>query len=149
MKTTLQNSMTKAEREVDAAETLTSKFKNIETDIAEKRHRIKLVTAEIKAAQFEQHLGEKSNRTRGLEVEIAALDSEMTNLNMQGTHRAKLDIDRNNLTKIESEIANVSVYFLYFLGHFILTRFVASLSTIRHSGPWWETMLGLRLWSGI
>ena len=99
--------MTKAEREVDAAETLTSKFKNIETDIAEKRHRIKLVTAEIKAAQFEQHLGEKSNRTRGLEVEIAALDSEMTNLNMHHLERFRLCSPRVNYRLSQKSICHV------------------------------------------
>lgn len=99
--------MIKAEREIDAAETLTSKFKNIETDIVEKKRRIQLVKDEIKEAKFDHNLGEKNSRARLLEVEIAALDSEMTNLNLQGNNRAKLDIDRNTLTKVEAEIANV------------------------------------------
>jgi hypothetical protein len=105
-KSTLQNNVAKAEREVDAADALTSKRKNIETEIEEKERRIQLVKDEIKAANFEERLGEKAVKARGMEAKVIELNGEIQSLNTQGSTRTRLDISRGNLTKTENEIKN-------------------------------------------
>ncbi|KAI0702294.1 hypothetical protein BC835DRAFT_1404375 [Cytidiella melzeri] len=104
---TLQRGVVKADREVDAAEALTSKQKNIETDIAEKERRIQLVKDEIKAAKIEENLGEKAVKARALEAKVAELSGEIQSLNTQGSTRTRLDISRSNLTKTETEVRNL------------------------------------------
>ncbi|KAI0345847.1 hypothetical protein BDW22DRAFT_1353452 [Trametopsis cervina] len=103
----LQNSMVKAEREVDAAEALTSKRKNLETDITEKERRIQLVKDEIVEANFDHRLGGKAKATRELEGKITAFNDEIQSLSTQASTRARLDVKREELKTKEMEMNNL------------------------------------------
>ena len=104
---TLNSTVTKSEAQVDAAEELTSKFKTCEADIEEKEHRLKQIRDDIKSANYEERLQEKTKKARELESQKEELDTEITSLGLQADSRARLDINREALRAKTSEVKNM------------------------------------------
>ncbi|KAF7792625.1 hypothetical protein EIP86_003722 [Pleurotus ostreatoroseus] len=100
----LNSAITKAEQDVDAAETLTSQLKLIETDIEEKEKRLQKIREEIKAANFDERITEKSTQMRSLSLKSADLEKEIQTLSLQADTRAKLELKREALRTKTSEV---------------------------------------------
>lgn len=105
----MQTGITKAEREVDAAESVTAKRKTIEADIEDKDRRLQKIKDDIKLANFEERLGEKASKGRSLEVKRDELNAEIRALSFQADTRARLDLKREELKTKENEVKNAYV----------------------------------------
>ena len=103
---TLRTNITKTQREVDNAESLTSECKTTEADIEEKQRRIQRCQDDIKAGRFEERINEKTSKTRELDSRRAALFEEFEVLSGQAEIRAKLELKREELRTKETELKN-------------------------------------------
>ena len=108
----MNSAITKAEQDVDAAETLTSQLNLIETDIEEKEKRLQKIREEIKAANFDERITEKSTQMRSLSLKSADLEKEIQTLSLQADTRAKLELKREALRTKTSEVK--TTYVVYF-----------------------------------
>lgn len=108
----MNNAITKAEQDVDAAETLTSQLKTIETEIEEKEKRLHKIREDIKAANFDERITEKSTQMRSLSLKSADLEKEIQTLSLQADTRAKLELKREALRTKTSEVK--TTYVVYF-----------------------------------
>lgn len=103
----LNSSIGKAEKQIDATEELTSQLKTVEADIGEKENRLKQIRDDLKAANYDERLQEKSKKARELELRKEELDTEITSLGLQADSRARLDINRESLRTKVSEVKNM------------------------------------------
>ena len=70
----------------------------------DKEARIEKIKNEIKAAKYEEAIQDATNKIRGLEESREALNMELKNLTLQADSRAKLDINRADLSKKKRDI---------------------------------------------
>lgn len=108
---TLNNTISKAEQDVDAAEALTSQLRTIEADIDEKERRLQKIRDEFKAATYDERITEKSTQIRSLGLKNADLEKEIQSLSLQADTRARLDLKREALRTKTSEVKTMYVAF--------------------------------------
>ena len=105
----LQPKITDAEREVDAARTLTSRLAEVKADIEDKRRRLEKARQDVSAAAFDKKIAEKTANSTSLESKREALNTELRTLSLQADSRAKLDLQRAQLKTKSTEIQTTSV----------------------------------------
>ncbi len=105
-KTNLSNQISTTEREVDAAAGLSSRLRTFEVDIEEKQNRIQKIEDEMKAANYDERLGEKNTKIRNMELKRDELNAEVLTLSQQAESRARLDLKREELRARTSELKN-------------------------------------------
>lgn len=66
----------------------------IQGDIQEKKSRLEKIKSEIKAANYEASLAEKTDKSRLLEAKRDSLNTEIRVLSLQADTRARLDFKR-------------------------------------------------------
>ena len=103
----MQTSLSDAEREVDAAQTLPAKLKTIQSEIDDKERRLETSKNELLSAKFDEQLAEKEAKLRSMEATRDTLNNEFRTLSLQADSRAKLDLHRASLKSKTSEVKNV------------------------------------------
>jgi DNA repair protein RAD50 len=68
-------------------------------DMEDKESRIEKIREEIKASKYEERTQDVTNKIRVLQEQGDTLNIELKNLTLQADSRAKLDINRADLTK--------------------------------------------------
>ncbi len=100
----MQQKITGAERDVDAARALTSRLAEIKADIEDKRRRLDKARQDLNAAGFERKIAEKNSAGSNLENRREALNTELRTLSLQADSRAKLDLQRAQIKTKSGEI---------------------------------------------
>ncbi|PSR71740.1 hypothetical protein PHLCEN_2v12388 [Hermanssonia centrifuga] len=104
--TNLNNQISTTEREVDAAAGLSSRLRTFEVDIEEKQSRIQKIEDEMKAANYDERLGEKNTKIRNMELKRDELNAEVLTLSQQAESRARLELKREESRARTSELKN-------------------------------------------
>ncbi|KAF7365212.1 DNA repair protein rad50 [Mycena venus] len=99
-----QTSISLAERELEATQSLPSELRTLTGDIEEKQSRLAKVQSEIAAAKYDERLDERTASTKALEEKRDVLNSEFKALNMHADSRAKLDLKRKDVKSKTTEI---------------------------------------------
>ncbi|KAI0670775.1 hypothetical protein C8Q78DRAFT_1078750 [Trametes maxima] len=102
--TTLQSKIADAERDVDAARLLTSRLADLNADIEDKRRRLEKAREDLRKANFEEKVAEKTSKGRNLDLRRDELNAELRTLSLQADSRAKLDLHRAQVKAKETEI---------------------------------------------
>ena len=90
-----------------AGQSLPRELSAVRSDLEEKEARIEKIKEEIKAAKYEDSIQETTNKILALEEQRDALNTELRNLTLQADSRAKLDINRSDLSKKKRELQTV------------------------------------------
>ncbi|KAI0822321.1 hypothetical protein BC628DRAFT_691139 [Trametes gibbosa] len=101
---TLQSKISEAERDIDAARLLTSRLADLNADIEEKRRRLEKAREDLRDANFEDKIAEKTSKSRSLDLRRDELNSELRSLSLQADSRAKLDLHRAQVKTKDAEI---------------------------------------------
>ncbi|KAH9854720.1 hypothetical protein C2E23DRAFT_726150 [Lenzites betulinus] len=104
LQSTLQSKISDAERDIDAARLLTSRLADLNADIEEKRRRLEKAREDLRNANFEDKIAEKTSKSRSLDLRRDELNSELRSLSLQADSRAKLDLHRVQVKTKEAEI---------------------------------------------
>lgn len=113
LQSTWQQKITAAEREVDAARTLTSQLSTIKDDIEDTRRRLENARTELTSAAFDRKISEKNTNGTNLESRREALNTELRTLSLQADSRAKLDLQRGQMKAKATEIQTTCDYQAY------------------------------------
>ena len=109
LQATLRMKVTSAEASLDQTSSLTADIRTLEGDIEEKKRRLDRARQEIKDANFDERLSEKSSKARALEDRREDLNGEIRTLSLQADSRARLDIKRAELKSKRNEMQNMLV----------------------------------------
>ena len=102
--TDVQSAISSSEASFTAGQSLPRDLSAIRADMEDKEARIEKIKNEIKAAKYEEAIQDATNKIRGLEESREALNMELKNLTLQADSRAKLDINRADLSKKKRDI---------------------------------------------
>jgi DNA repair protein RAD50 len=91
-------------------------------DMEDKKGRIKKITTDIKAANYEERLTEKTANARAAENRRDALNTELRSLSLQADARARLDIKRVEFKRKTTDVQNTCVNLTINLGSWIILR---------------------------
>ncbi|KDQ62331.1 hypothetical protein JAAARDRAFT_66083 [Jaapia argillacea MUCL 33604] len=103
----LQSSISSNESILDASQSLAGKLRTVIGDIEEKKSRLEKLRQEIRAANYDERMSEKSKNARTLEDQREALNAELRSLSLQADSRARLDIKRTEMKTKETDVKNV------------------------------------------
>ena len=78
-------------------------------DIEEKKRRLDKFRKDIKEANYDERIAEKSSKARALEDRREDLNGEIRTLSLQADSRARLDIKRAEMKSKKNEMQNMSV----------------------------------------
>ena len=105
--TTLRSRITSAESSLDQTSSLTTDIRTLQGDIEEKKRRLDKVRQEIKDANYDERIAEKSSKARALEDQREDLNGEIRTLSLQADSRARLDIKRAEMKSKKNEMQNM------------------------------------------
>jgi len=83
----------------------------------EKKARINKVKSDVKSANYDQRISEKTTKARTMEDRRDELNSEIRSLSLQADSRARLDIKRGEVKSKTGDIKNTCVLNI---DHFLL-----------------------------
>ncbi|KAF9643243.1 hypothetical protein BDM02DRAFT_1548809 [Thelephora ganbajun] len=106
---TLRSKITSAEFSLDQTSSLTTDIRTLQGDIEEKKRRLDKVRQEIKDANYDEKIAEKSSKARALEDQREDLNGEIRTLSLQADSRARLDIKRAEMRSKKNEAQNMWV----------------------------------------
>jgi DNA repair protein RAD50 len=97
---------------VDATLSLTTEIRTLQGDMEEKKRRMDKAREDIKAANYEERIAEKTSKARGFEEQRDDLNAEFRSLNLQADSRARLDLKRDEMKSKKNELKNTLVKFI-------------------------------------
>ncbi|KAG9308463.1 P-loop containing nucleoside triphosphate hydrolase protein [Chiua virens] len=98
--------ISKAETVVETMQGLASELRTLSGDIEEKKLRLEKVKKDIKEANFEERLSERTSKAREMEDRRDDLNTELRGLSLQADARARLDLKRAEKRSRKLEITN-------------------------------------------
>ncbi|KAF9783547.1 AAA domain-containing protein [Thelephora terrestris] len=104
---TLRSKITSAESSLDQTSSLNTDIRTLRGDIEEKKRRLDRARQEIKDANFDERISEKSSKARALEDRREDLNAEIRTLSLQADSRARLDLKRAEMKSKKNEIQNI------------------------------------------
>ena len=88
---------------------LASELRTLAGDIEEKKLRLEKVKKDIKEANFEERLSERTSKARVMEDKRDGLNAELRGLSLQADARARLDLKRAEMRSRSLEVKNTCV----------------------------------------
>ena len=105
--TTLRSKITSAESSLGQTSSLTTDIRALQGDIEEKKRLLDKLRKDVREANYDERIAEKSSEARALEDRKEDLNVEIRTLSLQADSRARLDIKRAEIGSKRNEMQNM------------------------------------------